>query len=62
MDKISNKFIGNTNHNMDKRLSAKREADGSNLDKINTEGLTYVGTINRRPHLTTRAQINSVGC
>ena len=39
MDKISNKFIGNTNHNMDKRLSAKRETDGSNLDKINTEGL-----------------------
>ena len=32
-------FLGNTNHNMDKRQSAKREADGSNLDKINTEGL-----------------------
>ena len=33
-------FIGNTNNNkMDKRLSAKREADGSNLDKINTQGL-----------------------
>ena len=32
-------FIGNTNHNIDKRQSAKREADGSNLDQINTQGL-----------------------
>ena len=32
-------FIGNTNNNMDKRLSAKREADGSNLDQINIQGL-----------------------
>ena len=47
---------------MDKRQSAKREADGSNLDQINTQGLKYLGTINRRPRLTTHAQINSVGC
>ena len=32
-------FIGNTNHNIDKRKSAKQEADGSNLDQINTQGL-----------------------
>ena len=43
MDKISNKFIGNTNHNMDKRLSAKREADGSNLDKIKLRVLNNWG-------------------
>ena len=32
-------FLGNTNHNMNKRQSAKGEADGSNFDQINTRGL-----------------------